>query len=372
MTAASTGEMTGRERSIRTMNFEPVDRLPIMANMLPAWFVQKVTGISEEAYWRDQLPAHIRSMQVLGMDFHIQNWYPVRKEAERNWSRGELDHWKDPENVVADMETRTACLAQEWRALQSDAAAREARTRRICDFQREMQARLTDAVFWPFAMDENGPHSLGFLYDTYGYEGFFQACALYPLVVSRYWSAAACLARWHNECVVEAAHRLDWPRIGYLGDDMTDQRGNMMSPRFMARYFLPHLDYALAPLVDAGFKLVWHSDGNMNAMLRPLIDVGIAGFQGFQEECGTRITDVAKLRARSGDPLLLWGSVSVINVVGPGKPDDIRREVQRVIDEWPHPGLCLGSASYIPPDTPEANIRAMYDWMRTLGASVHR
>jgi uroporphyrinogen-III decarboxylase len=118
--------------------------------------------------------------------------------------------------------------------------------------------------------------------------------------------------------------------------------------------------------------LVWHSDGNMNAMLRPLIEIGIAGFQGFQEECGTRIAEVARLRARNGDPLLLWGSVSVINVVGPGKPADIRREVQRVLDEWPHPGLCLGTSSYVPPDTPEENIHALYHWMRTLGTEVYR
>jgi hypothetical protein len=64
---------------------------------------------------------------------------------------------------------------------------------------------------------------------------------------------------------------------------------------FGQRYF-PHLDHALQPLVDAGFKLIWHSDGNMNDMIGPLIDIGRAGFQGFQEECGTLIKDVAKRR----------------------------------------------------------------------------
>jgi len=168
--------------------------------------------------------------------------------------------------------------------------------------------------------------------------------------------------------VVEAAARLDWPRIGYLGTDMTDQRGNMVSPRFMDRYYFPHLDYAIAPLVEAGFKLVWHSDGNMNAMLQPLIDIGIAGFQGFQEECGTRIADVAKLRNRNGDPLILWGSISVIRVVRTGTFRDIEREVRRVLDEWPHPGLCLGTSSYISPDVPHENIIELFRLMRTLGA----
>jgi len=56
----------------------------------------------------------------------------------------------------------------------------------------------------------------------------------------------------------------------------------------MDEIYFPHLDYALRPLVDDGFKIIWHSDGNMNDMLRPLIDIGIAGFQGFRKSAGRR------------------------------------------------------------------------------------
>jgi uroporphyrinogen-III decarboxylase len=181
------------------------------------------------------------------------------------------------------------------------------------------------------------------------------------------WKAQARLARWHNECVAEAARRLDWPRIGYTGSDMTDQRGNMISPQLMAKRFFPHLNHALQPLVEAGFKIIWHSDGNMNDMLGPLIDIGIAGFQGFQEECGTRIANVAKLRNRNGDPLILWGSFSVTRVLITGSFADIRHEVQRVLDEWPHPGLCLATGSYISPDVPKKNITELYRLFREMG-----
>jgi hypothetical protein len=136
----------------------------------------------------------------------------------------------------------------------------------------------------------------------------------------------------------------------------------------MARHYFPHIEYAIEPLVNAGFKLIWHSDGNMNEMIGPLIDIGIAGFQGFQEECGTRIAEVAKRRARNGDPLILWGSVSVTQVLRQGTFGDIRREVQRVLHEWPHPGLCLATSSYISPDVPEENITELYRLFRTLGA----
>lgn len=364
--------MRGRERAIKAMNFEATDRLPIMANTLPANAVIKLLGISEAEYWADQLSAHIKSMQVLGMDFHIQIWFPVRDLVEKTWSRAEQDFWSDPDNVVADLERETEQARARLQALATDQGAREQRVREICDFQVDMQRRCGEELLWIFAMDRNGPAPIGFPYEKYGYEGFFLACASYPEVLGRYWQAHAGLARWHNECIVEAARRLDYPKIGYLGDDMTDQRGNMVSPRLMEKYFFPHLDYALQPLVDDGFKLVWHCDGNFNDMLQPLISIGVAGFQGFQEECGTRIKDVARLRARNGDPLILWGSVSVINVVEVGSVDDIRREIQRVLDEWPHPGLCLGTSSYIPATTPHENILAMYRLMHELSSGLKR
>jgi hypothetical protein len=360
-------EMTGRERSIKAMNFEPTDRPPIMANILPARFVQKVTNTPEEEYWENQLDAHIRSMKVMGMDFHIQNWFPVRDEAQRHWSPGEFDRWREIDVVIEDMEQQAAQMEETWRSLSTGPEERKKRIQHICDYQIQMQNRMADDLLWVFGMDLYGPHIIVFPYEKYGYEAFFLVCGLHPEALGHYWSAASHLARWHNECVIEAARQLDWPRIGYLGTDVTDQRGNMVSPRFMERYYFPHLDWAITPLVEAEFKLVWHSDGNMNDMLGPLIDIGIAGFQGFQEECGTRIADVAKLRNRNGDPLILWGSVSVINVVRTGTFQDIEREIQRVLDEWPHPGLCLGTLSYISPDVPQENIVELFRLMRTLG-----
>ncbi|MFC1461756.1 uroporphyrinogen decarboxylase family protein, partial [Verrucomicrobiota bacterium] len=220
---------------------------------------------------------------------------------------------------------------------------------------------------WIFSGGPHGPACLGFPYGQYGYEGFFLVCGLHPEVIEGLWLAEARLARWHNECVAEAARRLDWPSIGYLGSDMTDQRGNMIPPRMMAERFFPHLDHAIQPLVDAEFKLIWHSDGNMNDMLGPLIDIGVAGFQGFQEECGTCIADVAKRRNRNGDPLILWGSFSVTRVLLTGSFADLRREVQRILDEWPHPGLCLATASYLSPDIPEQNITELYRVFREMG-----
>jgi hypothetical protein len=348
------------------MAFEPADRLPVMMNWLTAGYVQQLTGLSPEEYWADQIGAHARAFKILGVDFCEQLAFPPREENQRVWSSAETVNWSDISAVADDLEQRSTAAEHE---LAAAAARREAHIQAICAYQLATQQRLGEDCLWLFGMDENGPAIIDFPYGIYGYEGFFTVVAACPEVLERYWRTGAALARWHNQCVVEAARRLDWPRIGYLGADMTTQTGNMISPKVMAQRYFPHLDSALEPLVKAGFKLVWHSDGNMNHMLAPLIDIGIAGFQGFQEECGTRIAAVAKRRTRSGDPLILWGSVSVIDVVSCGTFEDIRREVQRVLDEWPHPGLCLATASAMMEDVPYANVTELYRLFRTLGAS---
>jgi hypothetical protein len=362
-------EMTPRERFLRTMNFEPADRAPIMMNWLTASYVQQLTGLGEEEYWADQIAAHARAFRLLGVDFCEQLAFPPRDEGQRNWSAGALDRWTDPDAVAADLERHIAAAEAE---LATGPSRREAHIRRICDYQVATQRHLGEDCVWVFGMDAHGPAVIDFPYGAYGYEGFFLAVAAHPGVMGRYWQAHGRLARWHNECVVAAAERLDWPRIGYLGTDMTTQTGNMISPRAMAERYFPHLDHALEPLVRAGFKLIWHSDGNMDAMLGPLIDLGIAGFQGFQEECGTRIVDVARLRTRTGDPLILWGSVSASHIVRNGSHADICREVERVLAQWPHPGLCLGTASAMMEDVPHGNITEMYRLFCTLSREGSR
>ncbi len=359
-------EMSPRERFLRAMDFEPTDRLPIMMNGLTAGYVQHLTGLSKEDYWADQIKAHAMAFKILGVDFCEQLAFPPREESDRSWASGEEKDWTDPDSVASDLEKQSDAIERELENLQS---RREAHIQQICDYQIVTQQHLGDDCVWIFGMDAHGPAIIHFPYDTYGYEGFFMAVAIYPDVMERYWKAGGKYARWHNECVVEAAKRLDWPRIGYLGTDMTTQTGNMISPQAMDYLYFQHLDNAIEPLVKAGFKLIWHSDGNMNDMLEPLIDIGIAGFQGFQEECGTHITDVATLRTRDGDPLILWGSVSAIDVVRNGTFEDIQCEVQRVLDEWPHPGLCLATASAMMDDVPKHNITEMYRLFRTLGTT---
>jgi hypothetical protein len=356
--------LTGRERAIRAMYFEPTDRLPIMGNGVSAQFVQWFLKISEDEYWSNQRACHWETMRKLRMDFHIQMWFPPREQV--HWCAGEeMAFGDDVDAVLANMTEVAGQFRQQSAELEKN---REQRIQEIVDYQIATQQELGDEILWIFGMDEHGPSICHLDYFTYGYEGLFLAIGLQPDVVSDHIGAQAKLARVHNECVAEAARRLGWPKIGYTGTDVTTQRSNMVRPEVMEEIYFPHLDYALQPLIEDDFKIIWHSDGYMNDMIPPLIDIGIAGFQGFQEECGTHISEVARKRNRNGEPLILWGSCSVLEVIGVRDFNDIQTEVRRVLDEWPHPGLCLATPTYLDEGVPNENIVEYFRCCREFGS----
>jgi hypothetical protein len=118
------------------MNFEPTDRLPIMRNGLGSHrYIQKLIGISETEYWTDQPAAHYRAMRALGQDFDLQKWFPPRQEEDRSWSRSETPKMWELEQVVSDLERRTAETDAKWQGLLRNPAEREARIQAICDYQ---------------------------------------------------------------------------------------------------------------------------------------------------------------------------------------------------------------------------------------------
>ena len=124
-------EMSGRERAIRAMNFEPTDRLPIMANGLGSpGYVQRLTGLSEADYWADQPAAHYRAMNRLGMDFNLQLWFPPRQEESRSWARAEVEEARMPDvdEIVRDLERVTGVMEHTWTDLSVNSVARESKS----------------------------------------------------------------------------------------------------------------------------------------------------------------------------------------------------------------------------------------------------
>jgi uroporphyrinogen decarboxylase len=150
-------------------------------------------------------------------------------------------------------------------------------------------------------------------------------------------------------------------RAMLTGEDLCSQQGPMASPEFLRREYFPLLEYSLEPLLEAGAKIVWHCDGNPRPLLDDILACGIGGLQGFQRECGMALEWIVDLRTRDGEPLIIFGPMSVTETLPYGTPDEVRAVVQRAMT------LCRDKASLvfftsntINPDVPLENVRAYW------------
>ena len=126
--------------------------------------------------------------------------------------------------------------------------------------------------------------------------------------------------------------------------------------------FWPNVARAIEPLQRNDFRLIWHSDGNVLPLVDTIIDLGFAGFQGFQEELGVHIADLIKKPPKNAGRLLFFGSISVTSTLPWGTVRDVRNAVEHSIEVTDGKGLFIQAANTINPEVPLENIRAMYEW----------
>jgi len=89
-----------------------------------------------------------------------------------------------------------------------------------------------------------------------------------------------------------------------------------------------------------------------------LIDMGIDGFQGFQErEAGMDLGSLAKMKSIAGKKLILFGT-----------PEEVKKDVERCIDVAAESsGFFLAPTSTVGPEVPKENIYAMYEHTKEYG-----
>jgi len=199
----------------------------------------------------------------------------------------------------------------------------------------------------------------GLAYGSYGYEPYFSAYALYPEVMERHFSLQADVALRNNRAAARAYTEGGLPPLYRLDHDMADSRGTLVRVESLDRIWFPHLARCLEPLLKTDVNLIWHCDGNLMAMVPRLLDVGVAGFQGFQYEDGMDYERICRMKTRDGRSLIIIGGVSVTRTLPMGTPADVKREIDWLVQSGPPVGLFLGGSSSIAPGVPWENMRTL-------------
>ncbi|MBT5534361.1 hypothetical protein HOK31_14945 [Candidatus Poribacteria bacterium] len=346
--------MTKHERIMRQARFEDVDRIPLLGGwMNSAEHLQELGGTTEDEFWSDGWAGGLRAYQALDVDGMLGHIVPASQTSVRQGRILDDEHaHRTTEDVLAFIE---ATLSDDQIIDAFDADDYYDKERASME---ATQARYGDILHLPARW--NCMPSFGW-YGTFGYRAFFETVALYPDAWERVFRASGVAARLRNECLARVYNDMGHPPLIMCGDDICDNRGPMVSPQFLEDNYWQGAKHALEPLCDAGIKPICHCDGNVMPLMEQILDVGFAGMQGFQEECGVHVSDLAKLRTRDGEPLVFFCGLVVTQTLPWGSVDDVRADIEYAIDATDGGrGLFLFPANVINPEVPIDNVRAAY------------
>jgi uroporphyrinogen decarboxylase len=152
----------------------------------------------------------------------------------------------------------------------------------------------------------------------------------------------------------------------WIGDDIGIQTGPIMSPALWRELLLPHLKKIItaARKVRSDIPIAYHSCGSIGFAVADLIDAGINVLQSVQPEAN----DPAALKREYGRDLAFWGGAGSQSTFSRGTPDDVRKEVQYLIETvGTGGGYICSPAHFIEPECTLENIDAFVKAVRDFG-----
>jgi len=176
------------------------------------------------------------------------------------------------------------------------------------------------------------------------------------------------------DLVEEVLHRYStWSaavmkRLGGMGfdavwtaDDIAFKSGLLFSPRMFRERILPHIR-RVAEAVTVPW--IYHSDGDLTAVLDDLVDLGIRGLHPIEPDA----MDIRAVKKRYGGRLCLIGNVNV-HTLSAGTPAQVEEEVRGLLrDIAPGGGYILSSGNSLASYCKIENIRAMAAAVKKYGA----
>ncbi|MCP4644906.1 MAG: hypothetical protein GY851_30980 [bacterium] len=363
--------------ALDALSMEPVPGVPsVTLHAMDIGYLERVSGHESGSYRNDPDTVYLDFQRTVGtcsIDQYIahnpltmaEHGYGGR--TERGASTGAdqvvLDGIViDSAEAVVDHLERVVFPGLRTEASEIEADA-DAHVAALIAHESEVQRRFgPDILKVPYSDGfQDFPH---LRYTAYGYVHYLTAFVMYPEVMEQDFALQADLAAKRNALAARAIREGGLPAVIRLDHDMADSRGTLVDVKMLDDLWFPHFARAIQPLLDGGVRLIWHCDGNLMAMVPRLIEAGVAGFQGFQYEDGMDYERICRMTTRDGDPLMIWAGVSVTRTLPFGTPDDVRKELDWLVDHAPPVGFFLGASSSVTPRTPHANLDALVEGLR--------
>ena len=363
-----------RERVLRTLNHQPVDR----------------AAIHEQLSYNGPVIGRILGREIKGFGFSaaevgeairrtLDSCFPIfadkgsGRESTADGFVLQHDHWtswrvarpfRDERGASDWLEGRLRAMADsglnDHTAVQVerpgaagpqvrfDAAVTGEQYRRK---MRGLQSLVGETVIIDFSFT-------GFcdLFDAMGLEIFTFFSLAYPRLLEDYLEVALENELRRLQAVADPA----LSPVILIPEDFAAKHGPLFSPEFLGRCLYPYVRRLAAAWHGHGYKVLYHSDGNYREAIPELAACGVDGFYCLEPGCGM---DIVELRGRW--PGLVWaGGVDGVNLMERGCPSEVRREVRRHILETgvlDSGGMLVATSSEINPQIPAENFLALVE-----------
>lgn len=127
--------------------------------------------------------------------------------------------------------------------------------------------------------------------------------------------------------------------VYFIADDIAAKYGLFFSPKLLKKLMLPYLKRVVSILKKQDIKVIFHSDGDISAILKDLIDSGIDGIHPVEPVGAMQIE---KIRRTYGKNLILMGGIDLYR----GR-EEVLAAVKKNLKITKRCGYLVGSASGI-------------------------
>jgi hypothetical protein len=345
------------ERLQAVFAFEKSDVVPIYDKLRNEAAIAHYAGESFD-------PAHGMAIALkacrVALDATTTLIYPQIEAKETTpdgfvWVRERWTSWM-AERPFRDIAGVTAWVKQEIARLDAfdSAGWLAAQLSRIAEFQ----AQLGDTVY----LFDGIAVGLDYCYRYAGLELFSYLLADEPALVARWLDAAF---RANRRALAALAPSALAFRFAIIYEDIGGKTAPLFSPALLRRELFPRLRELVGIFHDLGFKVIYHSDGNLNRVLEDLVATEIDGLNPIEVQAGM---DLRALKERYGKRLVLVGGIDASDLLPHSSPDQVRAATRAALEiAAPGSGYILASTTELSNAIPPENIIAMWETAREYG-----
>jgi hypothetical protein len=141
----------------------------------------------------------------------------------------------------------------------------------------------------------------------------------------------------------------------FCHDDLADKNGPVFQPQWYEEYIFPRYPELWKPIKEAGKKVIFVADGNMEQFIDPLLETGIDGVM-FENPA----TDFDLILEKMEGKIVIGGVDTTMLTFG--TPEEIKNHVRQVHEKTRGlPGFALSTPGGIHGNIPLQNLEAYFD-----------